>query len=468
LPEPGSSSPPIATGSLASAAPGRLHQVLGVTFGVAVSVGNTIAAGILGTPGEVARLLPLVPLFLGVWFAGGIYAFIGSIQLAELGAFVRRSGGQYVFARRALGPYAGFIVGWSDWLSTCGTNAAVPILIGQYLAKIVPAFRGDEPLVAVAVVLAFAALQWRDVRMGSRAQELTSLLKGLVYLAIVAGCFLLGGGHRAEFPSSGAAVPNVSLAVAIMLALQAVIYTYDGWNGPIYFSEEVKDPGREIPRAMFGGVFSTMAIYVLFNLALVYVLPLRAIGGDDFAIGRAANLIIGPRGELLILGLMIVALLSAANAYPLMATRVLFAMSCDGLVSRRAAAVNRGGTPTAALAVSTAAAIAFIAVKEFNALIEMMAYFFVANYAMSFLSLFILRFREPHAVRPYRAWGYPWTTGFALLGAVAFLVGSIVADLKNPDAVHHYSVWSLGLLVLSYPAYRLLRRKGFEVEEAGR
>jgi APA family basic amino acid/polyamine antiporter len=161
---------------------------------------------------------------------------------------------------------------------------------------------------------------------------------------------------------------------------------------------------------------------------------------------------------------MIVALLSAVNAYPLMATRVLFAMSSDGLVTHRAAQVNAGGTPTMSLLASTLVAIAFITVKEFNALIEMMAYFFVANYAMSFLSLFILRRREPNAPRPYSAWGYPWTTGFALLGAVAFLVGSIIADLKNTEAQRHYSIYALGLLVLSYPAYRLLRRKSYETE----
>ncbi|HMD31501.1 MAG TPA: APC family permease, partial [Candidatus Acidoferrales bacterium] len=315
--------------------------------------------------------------------------------------------------------------------------------------------------------LGFVALQWRDVKMGRRAQEFTTLIKGLVYLAIVAGCFLLGGGHRQAAAAANAAAPTsiapvYSMALAVMLALQAVIYTYDGWNGPIYFSEEVKDPGREIPRAMFGGVFSIMAIYISFNLALVYVLPLRSIAGDDFAIGKVANMILGPRGEMLILGLMIAALLSAANAYPLMATRVLFAMSCDGLVSRRATAVNAGGTPTTALVVSTAASIAFITVKEFSALIEMMAYFFVANYAMSFLSLFILRRREPDAPRPYRAWGYPWTTGLALLGAVAFLVGSIVADITNTQAERHYSIYALALLALSYPAFRLMRRKDYK------
>jgi APA family basic amino acid/polyamine antiporter len=254
------------------------------------------------------------------------------------------------------------------------------------------------------------------------------------------------------------------LYVAVILALQAVIYTYDGWNGPIYFSEELKDPGREIPRAMFGGVISVMVIYALFNAALVYVLPIQVIAGNNFAMGRAANAIVGPHGEQLILGLMIVSLLSACNANLLMATRVLYAMSRDGLVSRRATDVNAGGTPTISLLASTIIALAFITTGTFEAIIEMLAYFFVANYAMSFLSLFVLRRREPDAPRPYRAWGYPLTTGLTLVGAIAFLVGAIVADLNDTSAPRHYSIYALGLLVLSYPAYRLLRVPGHERE----
>jgi APA family basic amino acid/polyamine antiporter len=148
----------------------------------------------------------------------------------------------------------------------------------------------------------------------------------------------------------------------------------------------------------------------------------------------------------------------------MMATRVLFAVSRDGLVSRWAAVVNPGGTPTAALVAGTVAAVAFIATGTFEAVAEMLAYFFVANYTLSFLSLFVLRRREPQSPRPYHAWGYPFTTAFVFLGSVAFLMGSIVADLKTPGAEHHYSVWSLGLLVLSYPAYRLMRRPGYDRE----
>ena len=113
---------------------GRLLRVLGVGFGLAVIIGNTIGAGIFRAPGTIALQLPHPWLFLGVWILGGLYALLGAVSLAELGAMIPRSGGQYVFARYALGEYAGFIVGWSDWLSTCGSAAAVSLVIGDLQA----------------------------------------------------------------------------------------------------------------------------------------------------------------------------------------------------------------------------------------------------------------------------------------------------------------------------------------------
>lgn len=441
---------------------GRLHQVLGVTFGIAVAVGNGIAAGILRAPGEVAGYLPYTALFLGVWVAGGLYALFGAVQLAELGAMIPRSGGQYVFARRGLGPFAGFIVGWSDWLSTCGTNSAISIVIAEYLGDLFPRLAPRKAAIAVGVVLFFALLQWRGVKWGERAQNFTSLMKGLVFAIVVAACFLLGGGTHISARAPGAA--TMPLAVAIVLALQAVIYTYDGWTGPIYFSEEMKQPGREIPRAMFGSVFSIMGIYLLVNIATLYVLPVSRIAGDNFALGTVAGLFFGPLGRKAVFALMLVSLLSAVNANTLMATRVLFAVSRDGLVTRWAARVNPGGTPTTALLAGTFVAVAFIATGTFEAVTEMLAYFFVANYTISFLTLFVLRRREPQADRPYRAWGYPFTTGLVLLGSVAFLIGGVIADLKDTSAPRHYSIYALALLVLSFPVYRLLRQKGYERE----
>jgi len=166
---------------------GKLLQILGIGFGIAVAVGNTISAGIVRTPGTIAALLPSVPLFFSVWILGLLYALVSAFQISELGAAIPKSGGQYNFARRALGDYAGFIVGWSDWLSTCGSCGAVGIVIGEYMAHLFPVFDSalKIKIIAVGAIAIFALLQWKSLRMGSKIQNFTTVLKGLVFFAIV-------------------------------------------------------------------------------------------------------------------------------------------------------------------------------------------------------------------------------------------------------------------------------------------
>jgi APA family basic amino acid/polyamine antiporter len=430
---------------------GRLLQVLGVGFGLAVTVGNTIGAGIVRTPGEVAAHLPNTWIFLAIWLAGGLYALLGTAQLTELTAMVRRSGGQYTFARRALGEFPGFLVGWSDFVSVSGTTALVSIVIGEYTAALVPTLAGREAWVATAVVLLFGAIQWRGIRWGSGTQNLTAAVKGLAFIALVAACFLFGSPLARDAAPAAAMPSGLALAVALIFALQSVIYTYDGWNGTTYFAEEVEDPDRNIPRAMFGGILSVIGIYMLVNLALVWLLPISAIAGTNFALGAAAGAAFGPLGDPIVRGVIIISMLSSINAYHLMSSRVLFAMSRDGYFSERIVRVNEGGTPTLALGVCVGVALFLIWTNKFNEVLALCALLFVLQYTASFVSLFVLRRREPDAPRPYRAWGYPWSTGFVLLGSVGFVVGVIVSDTRN-------SVYSLALLALSYPVFRFLKR----------
>ncbi|HEV3470893.1 MAG TPA: APC family permease [Pyrinomonadaceae bacterium] len=448
-------------GVLAAAPWGRraqLLRVLGVTFGLAVTVGNTIGAGILRTPGEVAAQLPSVWLLMGAWVVGALYALLGANSVAELGTMMPCSGGQYVFARRALGPYAGFVVGWSDWVSTCGSAAAVAIVIGEYTGVLVPVLAPHAMALAAGVVLAFAGLQWRGIHWGSGAQNLTSLVKALAFVAFIAACVAWGGGGALAGGATPAATAGASLLLAVTVALQAVIYTYDGWTGVIYFSEEVRDPARDIPRSLFGGVLVVAAIYLLFNLALLYVLPVGRLAGEPLAAGAAAAALFGERGDTLIRALTVVSLLSAVNALLLIATRVPFAMSRDRLFPAWAVRVNRGGTPTVALLFSLAATLLFLTGGGFNQVIAVLAFFFVANYAVSFTAVFVLRRREPEAPRPFRAWGYPWTTALALLGSLAFMAGAVATDTRN-------SLYALALLALSYPAYLLVKRRAGDAGE---
>ena len=239
------------------------------------------------------------------------------------------------------------------------------------------------------------------------------------------------------------------LLVAFFLGLQAVVYTVDGWDGVIYFGEEVRNAGYDIPRAIFGSVFSIMGIYLLLNFVALYILPMKEIAGNTFVLGTVASRIFGSYGDPIIRSIMVISMLSCLNANQLFCTRTLYAMSGDGLFFRRAANVNEGGTPTLSLWLSTLVGILFV-LGSFERVIAMLSFFFVSNYTLTYTSLFVLRRREPQMERPYRAWGYPWTTGIALVGSVLFLIGSIATDRENAPL-------ALIILVLSYPVFRVLK-----------
>lgn len=432
--------------------PRSLLRILGLAFGLAVVVGNTIGAGILRTPGDIAGLLPATWAFLGIWIVGGVYALLGANALSELGTMLPRSGGQFVYARHTFGDYAGFLVGWMDWVSTAGSASAIAIVIGESVAMVMGWPQKLAALIAMAVVAVFTILLMRGTRQGDLTQRITSFAKAVALLLLVAVCFAFAG--RAQAPPAVASTSATATGfAALLLAAQSVIYTYDGWDGAIYFSEELDDPGRQIPQSMFYGLLSVAVIYLLINIAFVVALPVKALAGSPLAAATVAEAIFGARGDLLVRLVVIASLPSAVNACLLMASRVLYAVSRDGLGLPVATRVNVGGTPTVALALTGLVSLGFLATGTFGSIIAIAAFFFVADYALSFIAVFVLRSREPGASRPYRAIGHPWTTGFVLLGSLAFLASAVVADRRN-------SLFALGIVVVSYPVFRLSRRPG--------
>ena len=388
---------------------------------------------------------------MAVWTVGGLFTFLAAMNITELGTMLPYSGGHYTFARYSLGEYPGFVIGWTDWLSTCGSESAAAVVMGEYLGLLFPALAGKSRLIAAAVVILLAALQWRGVRWGSGFQQFSTLLKGLGFFAIVAACFVFAPA-RPSVPAAAPMMPHGwPLFVAFLLAMQSMIYTYDGWAGAIYFSEEIEDPGKNIPRSMFGGALAVSAIYILVAWAIVHVLPIGNVAGQSMALGAAADRIWAGQGTRLIAALTIVSVVSFMNACHLMSSRILYAMSRDRLIISHADLVNRGGTPTIALALSTAAALMFILYGGFSKIIAVLAFFFVINYIADLSSIFLLRRREPNRERPYRVPGYPWTTALTLCIYVTFLVSICAADPRN-------SLYALLLLAGSYPAFKALKR----------
>lgn len=429
---------------------GHLRRLLGLGFGLAVIVGSTIGVGILRTPGLVASHLHSAPAILALWVAGGVYTLLGAVCLSELGTMLPQAGGYYVYARRAFGDRVGFGVGWTDWLTYCTVLAYASIGLAEFGGVLVPALAAWVRPVAVSTLLAMVALQWAGLKVGAHFQEWTTALKCFAFLALVVAALALspGGARAAEPPGEGTG-PTFT---GIVLALQAIVIAYGGWQSALYFTEEDRDPARHLPRAMIGGLVAVIVVYLLVNLALLAVLPLAELARSTLPGADAAASVAGERGKQVITLLSLLSLLPLLNAILMIGARILFGMGRDGLVSARVTSVNAGGTPAAATVVTTAVAVLLIASGTFQQLIALASVFLAANYCVSCLALVVLRRREPGLVRPFRAWGYPWSAAIVVIGAVVFLAGVLVDDTES-------ALKAIGLLALGLIGWALLAGK---------
>ena len=432
----------------------RLQTILGIGFGLAGAVGGAIGAGILRTPGLVAGQLGSPGLITLAWSLGGLYSLLGALCVAELGTSLPLAGGWYVYSRRAFGDAAGLIVGWVDWIGHCTGVAWVAITVGEYGRVLLPALPLSPTAVSLLAIALFTAIQLLGVRAGSGSQQLLSLAKALAFLALVAACFLLGG------PDPAAAAPAASLAssslaaaaappalgVALALALQPVVSTYDGWHSPIYFAEEFERPQEHLPRSLLGGVLAVTLIYVLVNLALLHVLPIDEMAGSALPAADAAARLFGDAGGQVITALALLSVLGLINASIMSAPRVLYGLARDGLMPMTGALtrLNGGGTPLAGLLLTSAVTALLVLSGDFQTLLSIAAILYVALYLSGFVSLLVLRQREPELERPFGAWGQPWIALLLVAGSLAFLIGAV---LGNPL----HCLAALGLAALALP-----------------
>jgi APA family basic amino acid/polyamine antiporter len=430
---------------------GNFLRVLGVGFGIAVALGSCIGSGIMRTPSEIAARLPSVPLIMCAWIVGALYSLVGAWSLSEVGAMIPSAGAYYAVARRAFGGYVSFVVGWTDCVSLCGAMATIAILAGEYLGDLVPQFANHSVSIAMGLVLSLTLIQVRGIRWGSRFQDITTAITAFVFLSLIVGAFLLP--HRVSQPPMAVSpLPTgVALLSAYILVLQAVIVTYDGWYAALYFGDEIINPGVELPRSMINGVVLVSAIFILINAALLYALDLPSLSRENLPIAAVGQAILGAHGAVVIRWFMAITLISIANATLLCAPRILCAMSRDGWGSVGIAFINPGGTPTVSLALCVFLVLGLLLTGSFDRLLAITTFCYVSKYLLSYVAVFVLRYREPAMTRPYRAFGYPFTTGAAVLFSFAFLLGAIAADTRN-------SLYGFLLLIVSYPIYRLARK----------
>jgi basic amino acid/polyamine antiporter, APA family len=435
-----------------------LTRILGLGFGLAMVFGGTVGTGILRLPGTLAAALGDSRLIVLFWIIGGIWALLGAVAVAELSAMMPEAGGFYVYARRAFGPGPGFVVGWCDWVNQAAAISYAALTAAVFIGTLWPPAAAAPRVVAVAVIGSFTLLHWLGLRIGSTMTRIISVAVGLMMLVLVVGCFIAGpvAAVDAAPPSPTAAISlplfSFGMLAAVVTALRAVFLTFDGWYSPIYMSEESTQPALTLPRAIIGGTVLVAAMYLIINVAILRVLPVPVLAHSELPASDAARVVLPRGGAELVTVISLMTVLSLVNATLLMAPRILLAIGRDGFFTKKAAIVSAGGTPRVALAVSGLGSAALILTGTFEQIIAIATVLFLLDYVSAYGALFVLRIREPATPRPYRAWGYPYTTIIVLAGCLALWVAGIMEDQRSARI-------AAALVVASVPVYLWLARR---------
>lgn len=405
-----------------------LKRILGGGFAIAAGVGTMIGLGIMRTPGEIVAVIPDPLLYTGLWLVVGLFALLSTAVVTELVGMCPRSGGYYVLVKRSLGPFPGFLMGWVDWISFPATIALKSIVLAEYLALLFPALQGWKVPLALSITTVFAGLQLRGVVLASRVQQIAATGMGLIVIALAFALLLAGPVADPQGLSQVIAEPGLK---ELGLVIAAVVFTYDGWLVPAYFGGEVRGGGKALAHACIRGVLLVLVLYVFLNAALAFSLPLAALAGHELALSGALDLAWGAGTGQFVIIAAVLFLLAHQNINYMSGPRILYALAQDGFSTRRANTVGRHGNPVFAVFLTWAGTAGLIMAGGFEFLLNLCSLFFVVLYSALTIGVLVLRYREPAAERPHRAWGHPYTTVFCLL---AWVLIAIIMAAAAPES----------------------------------
>jgi APA family basic amino acid/polyamine antiporter len=436
-----------------------LVRALGVVPSACIVVGTVIGTGIFLKPRAIAALLASPDLVLAVWIIGGVLSLLGALSYAELGALFPHAGGEYVYVREIYGRFLGFLWAWTYFVcAKIGSIAALAAGFAIYLKAFVPLPGFAEQLAAVLAIAVLTVVNAFGVVAGGRLQTFLTLLKVGSILAIMALAFASPGGSWGHLALERTDPSAHGPIAAFGLALVAVLWAYDGWNNLVMVSSEIRDPQRNILRALFWGVLVVVLLYVAVNVAYHYAVPFPEMPGHPRVAEAAVVGFLGSRGASVLSAIILISILGALNGAILTGARIPYAAAVDGLFPASLGKVEAAHrTPTTALVAQGCLAVVLMAVftllglAQFDIITDMVIFTEWAFYALCTAGVILLRRRAPDLPRPYRAWGYPYAQVLFVLCAVYLFVNSLAAAPRQ-------SFMGLGLILLGIPVYLLARR----------
>ena len=433
---------------------GRLPRTLGLWSSVALVVGITIGSGIFRSPAGIARQAPNPFVMIGLWVAGGAITLCGALSLAEIAAALPETGGIYAYLREAWGRRAAFLFGWSELvLIRASALGGIAVVFGEYLLRSFGIDPSSHVLVArglsAAAIVFAAAVNVRGATLGALIVGVATWAKFGALALLVLASFTLGASHGASAAHFTAPSEGHLAVGSIGLALVSVLWAYDGWADLSFASGEVKDPARNLPRAIILGTLALIAIYVLTNLAYLYVLPIEAVARSPLVAADTMMALFGRAGVVLVSVFVMISSFSSLNGSMLASPRVFFAMADDGLLFPAIAKVHpRYQTPYVAIILAAILGVALVMSRSFERLTDTFVLAIWPFYALGVAAIYRLRATRPDLPRPYRAIGYPVVPAIFIASVAAFVINSLMNDTTN-------SVITFAVIFAGLPIYEL-------------
>ena len=448
-----------------------------------IIVGIVIGSGIFLTTGLMARGIPSASLILLAWLFGGLHALAGALAYGELGAAMPRAGGQYVYLREAYGPFCGFLFGWVSFMMyLTGIIAALGVGFAEYAGYFIPSLGMSNVLfeteiglpgwtfgyslsmghfTALALIVLLTVVNYRGVSFSKYITNVSSVIKiAALGLFILFGLWS-GSTHPVDYRINPQDIDFGQLVVAFGVALIAVAWSFAGWEEVSFVAGEVKQPSRNLPRALFLGTAGVTVLYLLVNYVYLKTMPVSEMAGIVRVGETAAGILFGETGAVLLSSAVIVAIVGALNGSVLVGPRVYFAMARDGLFFKRAAEVHpRFRTPGQAVILQAVWAGVLTLSGTFEDLITFVTFANLMLWIAAAAAVFTLRRKMPDLPRPYKAWGYPVVPFLFIAGSAGILVNML---FETPGE----ALAGLSLTILGIPAYLLLKRRSTRTPNAG-
>jgi APA family basic amino acid/polyamine antiporter len=433
----------------------RFAQKLNLFDATMIVISGIIGTGIFINPYIVAQKVHTSFWILAVWIAGGVLALAGAFVFAELSTVMPKVGGQYAFFREAFHPLVAFLHGWSLlFIIQSGATAAVAVAFAQYLIRLLQWPTNIVTPLAIAVLVALALFHALGIKPGAVLLNVITFGKTIAIAVLVVVAFVLTKQSGISFePLTAPNLQGFSLLSAFFAGLVPVMFSYGGWQNLNFVAEEVKDPLRNLPRAILLGVLCVIAVYVSANIAYVHVLSAPALAATKTPAADVAGQLLGAGGASAITILIVISSFGFLNLALLSAPRVYYAMAADGLFFKSIAKLSpRFHAPTNAILLQGFLAALFALTNTYDKLVGYAVFADWIFFALAGVALMVFRSTMPDAPRPQRTPLYPLTPLVFIVAGLGIVVNTFIADTTN-------AVIGAVIIAVGVPVYFLWKKR---------